>query len=258
MDSTNGNPIESVNLFNSTRKIGAYSNSKGVFTVSYGSPEDKIEVSCVGYKAKSFTIKELSKKPIIKLTSITIELSSFTVNSEQSFTEIGCHNLRTKSALGSSLPGVEYATLIKDERQTGRPIHQIILKKKKKSKGKIRLHLYQVQDDGSPGKDLINSNLIVDTEAFNTKKEMEIDVAEYNVLYPSKGVFIGIEWIETVLKDEPILFYIKLTDKPASNITFLKRHLIDRTWQLVKEHPLTSTNLGTRAMNLCVGLRLKY
>lgn len=252
-NSINGKPIEFANIYNIDRKLGTYSKLDGSFKLKYYNHSDKVVISCVGYEPLNLNIDSLIKlnKIEIKLEPIIIELNQFVVSSEISYSDIGFHKRKHNANHSSRILGIEYATLIKDDKNSGKFIEQIILSKVKKSKGKIRIHLYDVDKNGLPHKDLIPNNLIIDTKEYNKKKEIVIDVSKHYIPLNMKGVFIGIEWVESVNKKEKILARFHLTKKNET-ITYTKYNLKEKKWREV-----TTNNMGIGSLNLCVGLKIR-
>ena len=244
-------PVQYANIFNLQNKSGTYSMLDGSFKLNYNNA-DKIRISCVGYKSVSLSIDSLAqlKKIEIHLTPSIINLNPFIVLSEVTYTYVGYHKYKHNVNLFSTILGVEYATLIKGG-NSPKKIHQIILSKSKKSKGKVRIHLYKVDEKGNPDKDLIQNNLIIDTKDYNKQKEIIIDVSEYNISLAKAGIFIGIEWIESTQKNEKIFAKFNLTKKNET-ITFKKYNLKEDRWRRV-----TKENIASSSLNLCVGLKLK-
>lgn len=253
INSSTTKPVEYANVYNLNSELGTYSKLDGRFNLKYYNRSDKIVISCVGYKNLNINLDSLLQleKIEVQLIPITIELKPFIVSSELTYTEIGYHKYKHNANLSSKILGIEYATLIKDSGNSEKKIVEIILSKVKKSKGKIRLHLYQVDEKGIPSTDLIPSSLIIETKDYNKQKEIVIDISEFNISLAKDGVFIGIEWIETVGNNEKNLARFNLTKKNET-ITYKKYNLKEDNWRIT-----TKNNTGINHLNLCVGLKIK-
>ncbi|MGK4566541.1 hypothetical protein [Flavobacterium sp. 3HN19-14] len=62
-----------------------------------------------------------------------------------------------------------------------------------KNKASFNLRILEVNDDGSPGKDLLGENIIVIVK--NGKKNTEVDLRKYQLQFPEKGFFVSVEFL---------------------------------------------------------------
>ena len=74
--------------------------------------------------------------------------------------------------------------------------------KKTKSKIAYRVHLYKPSSDKTyPNIELLNKNNINYIEP-NTKGTIEVDLRDYDIIFPKEGIFVGIEGLEGNNLDE--------------------------------------------------------
>jgi CarboxypepD_reg-like domain len=179
-----------------TESKSFYSDSIGRFTVLANDLSNVIKISCLGYETKSFKIGQNCKERILLKPKI-FNLPEVIVSSKPfKSKKIG---LSRKSSISSAqLDGEIIATFIPNDDQTYKVIKKMILPfKHHKREGDIRsnfrVHVYSVGIDGSPQKELLESNVVFCPN--KKKKKVELDISKYNIIIPKEGVFIGVEWI---------------------------------------------------------------
>ena len=77
-----------------------------------------------------------------------------------------------------------------------------------KPKTPFRVRFYEVKEDGSPGQDLTQKNIIVVAKKGNAW--FKIDVSKYKILVPKNGYFVAMEWIFT---DKKYFYEIQISGK---------------------------------------------
>jgi hypothetical protein len=58
----------------------------------------------------------------------------------------------------------------------------------------MRLHIYDVNENGYPGVELLNRDVIINNDNFK-KGYLIIDVRDQNILVNGKAFFVGVQWI---------------------------------------------------------------
>jgi len=79
-----------------------------------------------------------------------------------------------------------------------RHIKSVIIYSRDSKKGKANLRIYSFDTSKVESIDeLVHSNIIFETKiSFSGKaKPLEIDLSDYNLIFPESGVLIGIEWL---------------------------------------------------------------
>ena len=64
-----------------------------------------------------------------------------------------------------------------------------------KPEAPFRIRFYELQEDGSPGRDVTKENIIVTPKKGNAW--FKVDVSKYKILVPKEGYFVAMEWIFT-------------------------------------------------------------
>lgn len=174
---------------------GYYTDEKGNFNFNFNfaSFDNQIIVSCIGYKTQRALIK--SSANIIELEQEIFNLNEVVICNKK-YIQIGyVDKPKTKSVVGVST-GLEVAVFIENKFDYESKINSILFKiKKTKEKIAFRVHLYKISENElKPEEDLLHNNSIYYIEPKTTGL-VEINLSEYNIILPKKGVFVCIEGI---------------------------------------------------------------
>lgn len=69
----------------------------------------------------------------------------------------------------------------------------VIATKSTVNNAKFNIHILEVNEDGTPGRELATSNII--GVAKKGKQDTKIDLTPYQLRVPENGFFIGLEWL---------------------------------------------------------------
>lgn len=196
-------PFANIQFNNNENKIifSTYSNELGYFNSKLNSTYSSINISCMGYETITINNNELNKD-VFYLKKNVIELKEVIVSSKDKI-KIGYLNeKKTADKVGVSI-GLEVAVFISNDFEYDTKINSIIFNiKKTKSKIAYRVHLYKPSSDKTyPNIELLNKNNINYIEP-NTKGTIEVDLRDYDIIFPKEGIFVGIEGLEGNNLDE--------------------------------------------------------
>lgn len=195
-------PIQYATVELEENGIGALTNKKGYYSISLTKNTNNglVGIRMLGYKPKTLKLDSWSKNKIdtIYLIRDTIDLKEATISSQK----INCPpyllGIKTKSnAVFFENAGNQIAVFCKNVNESKKgKINSLnfYIKSGGKYNAPFRVHLYDVDENGLPGKELLKENLIV---AANKKKWFEVDVDSLNITIPKTGFFIAMEWIYT-------------------------------------------------------------
>jgi hypothetical protein len=189
---------------------GAYTTDDGKFATSL-SKKDSLEVTCIGYE-------KLTKAwypghfDTIFLRPLVIELSEVKLLSidKSKFNQetLGFAGKKSNTLFGGST-GLEFAVFIENkDRCSDCLISKLNYQIKKSgwdSAVAIRLHLFESASDGSPGRELLDSNYFV-ILAGVINGIVSYDVSDFKIKLPLNGIFIGLEWLGTYTNSNTVLF----------------------------------------------------
>jgi hypothetical protein len=200
-----------------------YTDSLGYFQVDNQVNSNKIIVSCLGYESKTVIVN--CKESIIFLKQKAIILPEIKVSPKPTKTKNLGVTEKTKISV-SGLDGSIISVFIPNETSTHKVISKIVVPYKaiKHFTSSFRFHIYKISNDGKPGSEMIERNLV--GYPIKKKGKIEIDVKEYNLEIPKEGIFIGIEWISS---DNPITD--KKGNKLASDIAVFMSKKLNEKYQ---------------------------
>jgi hypothetical protein len=224
-DSQN-NPIVLANVSLNQTSIGTYTNSNGEFSVENIKLSDTLKISCIGYKSRSVCVKDV-EGPIILISS-SINIDEVTINGKRnskSF-KIGFYKMRSilPYTHGSSI-NTKLATFLPYESSPAF-IEKILLPiTNANDTTQLRIFLYDVSEDGSPGKE-VYSKIAILKDIKN-----KVDVSDQKIRMPLGGIFVGVEWLFEPTKPEDLnnievinrrhLFSLKMTPVMDTNYTYM-------------------------------------
>jgi hypothetical protein len=185
------------------KQYGCYADTSGKFILFYSDENDSLIITYLGYKNINTTIKDLQKKANIYLESNTIQLNDVIVNPKKvrkKEMELGYFVKKYSMLQVPSYAINIYATFIPFPKDGA----NVIMKSLRFSyclatrNSPLRVHILKVKDNGEPGDDMINENIIFSNYKPNralSSSVAVIDISKYNILMPKNGVFIALEWI---------------------------------------------------------------
>jgi hypothetical protein len=200
VDSDTRLPIEFATISNLTNRTGIFTTENGDFRITLNH-NDTIEISCVGYKTvKLFTPRLENNELTILLTPITRELQEVIVSNidwtKYKEKRIGYAGKKSNWHVWG-LTGLEYAVYVPNEKKIkGAYIWELLYKMVKRSNDTVlvRLHVYEVTANGTPGKELLDLN-VVKKITGKMNQLVAYNISDYKIKLPENGVFVGIEWL---------------------------------------------------------------
>ena len=191
---TDQKPIPYVNIWVENENIGVTADENGNFTIA-APANSKLVFNALGYDDK--TIEASKIDGIVYLIPKVFELKEVKViNSEISERKVGSfleENAKKSFANTSSNPVIyarcfPYDTLFQKTPYL-KSIKTTVFSFTKKSVFNVRL--YSKNDDGSPGLELTNQNILIEIKKGYTSPE--INITKLNIPFPENGLFVGLE-----------------------------------------------------------------
>lgn len=188
----NNKPIPYVNIWVENENIGTTSDENGAFKIN--TSQDKILVfSSVGFEQKKTTIKEgenvVLKASVYKLQEVVI--SKRKLDKE---IEIGNAERIHHRQLSGDKPWIYGKLFEQDTIYKKTPfLKKIVFYSDSDIKdAKLKIRIFDFNDT-IPTNDLLSEDLIVKVKKGMRKNV--IDVSQYNIRFPEKGIVIGLEWM---------------------------------------------------------------
>lgn len=190
-DSLTGNPIAYVSIWVENENIGTTSEENGEYHIGTNDKNKNLIFSALGYQKK---ISKVSESQIVLLSPSSFELDEVTINNkkEKKQLEIG----KTKNTVAEAFDNgprmdAKYFPYHPEYKKTRWIQKAIIMTDSKIDDATIKLHLYDVDENGFPGNELLTKDYIVTIKKGITKSE--VDLSDFNLEMPKKGIFVVFE-----------------------------------------------------------------
>lgn len=182
--------------------IGWVSDSMGSFSLEI--PKDKISendtllIRSLGFSSTEVVLKNILNKPSIefKLKPSIFQLDSIIIKPKNNSFIKGVTTEKTRASYGLR-EWAQIAVYMDNDEGLKAIIQNVsfFISKNGNPKTPFRIRIYGLQEDGSPGRDLIQENIIVTPKKGNAW--FKVDVSKYKILVPKEGYFVAMEWIFT-------------------------------------------------------------
>lgn len=193
--------IEYVNVSVNSSREGTYTASDGRFsiTVELG---DTLHFSHVGFQ-KASKVVTTKEKLYIQLSPRSVDLDQIVITPEKSrrkysksFGLLGKWWKYRRNAHTAIRKGYTEVFYIDNKSKArGGIIEGFTFKVQPRCKVKAALRVYRVGLDGRPGESLLDRNIILEASGPRIKWK---DLEEYDIPFPSSGLFIGFELLEVI------------------------------------------------------------
>ena len=193
-DSLSGEPIPYVNIWVDGETIGTTSEENGSFSLDI--KEEKILIfSALGYESKKLS----SKNEIILLKPNVFELKEVVISGaikNKTIKVNGFKKGKISVYYGTGTQPTIIAKKIEPSEQINKhPFLKEInfLSRSHIEKAKIILRFYEVDPEGKPGIDFLDTNIVL--EIKKGKKNNRVNLEKYKIRIPEDGLFIAFEWM---------------------------------------------------------------
>ena len=190
-DSISGKPIPFVSVWSENQNIGTTSEENGEFTINTNEKSKKLLFSALGFEKKSVKISEAKN---VKLTPVDYQLDEVVISPSKQTRQIEIG--KTANAICQAFDNgpridVKFFPYSPSYKRT-KYIKQLTLYTDSRiENATVRIHFYDVDDNGFPNKELLQKDRIV-TVRKGTLNHL-IDVSDLNLSIPKKGLFVGFE-----------------------------------------------------------------
>jgi len=188
------------NIENFRTKTGTQSNQDGafVFDMPNGKRTDTLKISCIGYLDRFVTDLTSSSDVSYALTPVVFQLKEVAIGKSKSkevevgvFTKSGRKFKILNQRFQNS--GLQNAVYIKNSGYESAYIEKLhFFMGDDMFEAPFRVHIYE-NDNGSPGKDLLEENLTYSAVKKNSWNAF--DVSLYSIIVPQNGFWVAVEWI---------------------------------------------------------------
>jgi hypothetical protein len=186
--------------------VGVASGINGIFSLALKdySENDSLEFQALGYKRYCILLDDFLENEVngtntkVKLTAVSYYLSEIEVYPTKEEEIFGALSNSTVGPAYSYLPGSQVAIFIpneKGEKGTIKSVSYFFTGKKRKPTAPFRIRIFESDESGYPGRDLLLKSIIVN--APKADEWFTVNLDKYNLPFPEKGYFAGLELIYT-------------------------------------------------------------
>jgi hypothetical protein len=187
----NDMPIPYVNIWVENENIGTTSEEDGSFNIDTNDKNKNLFFSIIGFEKKTVKANQASK---VVLQPITNELDEVVIFNKKETKEIQIgivENTIFQAFDNGPKNDIKFFPYNPKYNKT-KYIKQVkIATDSKIETATIKLHFFAVDENGFPGSELLKKDLIVTIK--NGGKSTKIDVSDFNLIMPKKGIFVGFE-----------------------------------------------------------------
>ncbi|MCU0469538.1 MAG: carboxypeptidase-like regulatory domain-containing protein [Arcicella sp.] len=210
------------------KPFGIISNERGGFcfeTKTSNMDNDTILISAFGYEHEKISFKQYLKSDTIFLREKNIILDEVIVKSKKSkLINLGNFHKRWLVYQATLSPNSSQIIALKIEnkdRITGiiNALHFRLNPQKSDfvKKFRLRCRIFKNGYEETPTEDVLNDNVIVDVNP--NEKYIDVDVSSYNISFDSQYLWIGIQSIGYIDKDDK---YISISEHQYGKVTYKK------------------------------------
>ena len=190
-DSISGNPIPFVSIWSANQNIGTTSEENGEFTINTNEKSKTLLFSALGFEKKSVKISDAKN---VKLTPLDYQLDEVVISPSKQTRQIEIG--KTANAICQAFDNgpridVKFFPYSPSYKRTKYIKKLTLYTESRIENASVRIHFYDVDDNGFPNKELLKKDLIV-TVRKGTVNHL-IDVSDLNLSIPKKGLFVGFE-----------------------------------------------------------------
>ncbi|WP_310555278.1 carboxypeptidase-like regulatory domain-containing protein [Flavobacterium sp.] len=185
------NPIAYVNVSVENENIGTSTEENGQFVINVNDKNKNLVFSALGFEQKTIKATEAE---IVKLNAVTYELNEVVLSNkkETKKIEIGQTENQIYQAFDNGpRMDAKYFQYNPSYKKT-RFIKQVsVYTDSKIEEASIKIHFYDVDSTGFPGKELLDKNFIVSVK--KGQRRTIFNVSDFNLSIAKKGIFVGVE-----------------------------------------------------------------
>jgi len=230
VDGVTKDPLPYTTIQSINKKEGFITDGNGFILLNL-SPTDTIHISYVGYKSINYVVGKIAndKIELFKETGSTLPdviIKKYTPI-EKPF-RLGFHKLKSSYKLKYGISrnkdniGHEITTLVEfpNENEKYKILKVIIPTNKVMKNDPLRLHIYSINDYGEPFEELLINDVIIN-KGFNLFGNIEVDINNQNIILNSKGVFVGIQKVGILDKEQTNITYLDFTEEINKDNTYV-------------------------------------
>ena len=248
---------------------GTFTNDSGFFVLNQKHDTTKIYISAIGFKTKEIILVKSQNIYLEPETTMLNEVVISPKKPKRSKEVMGIRNGSICCYYSGFKPF--YALKINNPDNVVGIITEVTYKlgqptiKSNRQKSLVRVRIYECNNKGLPGIDILKQNLIV--EVNENQKKLNVDLEEYKIPFLSNGVFIGIDFLGS-RSDEGIMLKdfsnfdsqlsIALTPADKDQPAITCRRNFNGEWENVSLRNEFQPNSWPNKINALISAKIEY
>ena len=201
-DSITKEPIAYVSIWVDNKDIGTTTDENGNFSLQLEDENRKVIFSVLGYETKIAVSSKISE---VLLIQKTIQIPEIVIATPSKLKQIEIGDVKKEFYLPEpqNIPWLFARKFNLDKENLDiKYIKELIyFTKSEVENGIFRARVFEVNEDGKPGEDLIQDEIIVKVK--KGKHKTSVDVSKYNLQIPDNGIIIC---FESLLLEQNVYF----------------------------------------------------
>lgn len=189
-DSLSGNPIPYVSVWVENENIGTTAEENGEFSINVNDKNKNLIFSVLGYERK---ILKASNASQVLMSPSSFELNEVFIANKKESRKIEIGKIKKLAEAFDKGPRLDakFFPYLETYKKTKWIQKVTIMTDNRIDHSTIKLHLYEVAENGYPGKELLSKDFIISIE--RGIQENKIDLSDFNLEMPEKGIFVAFE-----------------------------------------------------------------
>ena len=189
-DSLSGNPIAYVSVWVENENIGTTAEENGEFKISVNDKNKNLVFSVLGYERK---VVKASDAGIVLMAPTALELNEVIIVNKKENRQLEIGKIKKLAEAFDKGPRLDAKFFpYQESYKKTKWIQKVtILTDSRIDNSTIKMHLYEVGENGYPGKELLLKDFIITLE--KGIHENKIDLADLNIEMPETGIFVAFE-----------------------------------------------------------------
>lgn len=189
-DSLSGNPIPYVSIWVENENIGTTSEENGEFSINVNDKNKNLIFSALGFKKKIVKVGEAN---LVSLAPMALDLPEVMISNRKDKKQIEIGRRRGVAEAFDNGPRMDakFFPFLTDYKKTRWIKSVAIFTDSRIDQATIKVHLYEVDENGFPGEEMLTKDLIVPIKRGISKTE--VDLTDFNLEMPKNGIFVVVE-----------------------------------------------------------------
>ena len=189
-DSLTSNPISYVSIWVENENIGTTSEENGEFSINVNDKNKNLIFSALGFKKKTVKVGEVN---VVNLAPMALDLPEVMISNRKDKKQVEIGRRRGVAEAFDNGPRMDakFFPFLPDYKKTRWIKSAAIFTDSRIDEATIKLHLYELDENGFPGEEMLTKDLIVPIKRGISKTQ--VDLTDFNLEMPKNGIFVVVE-----------------------------------------------------------------